>query len=335
MMARALTRIERQHGMIVVSTLALVAILAILASQVLARQTVDTHRLDLVQQRLLADAALAGDRARARAVLGLHARQQVAVQLNDSRNRPIRRRALHDRGLLEAWLHSRLSDEQGKFNLRNLVQHGRVDAEESAAFLRLCLLLDIPVAQARQIARQIARRVVISLVSEGHDQDSADLNTRQATQEAARRLGMAALPAQDQAPRPRVMQDLLSESELDHAMLERLADYVTILPRRSWINANTARPEVIAAWVPGLSLEQARSLLAERDRGRWFLNRGDIYQRLNMPELDESQLRLGITSHWFRLDSAIESQDTWVISRALLFDDKQNPPQLVWHREGA
>ncbi len=331
MMARALTRIERQHGMIVVSTLALVAILAILASQVLARQTVDTHRLDLVQQRLLADAALAGDRARARAVLGLHARQQVAVQLNDSWNRPIRRRTLHDRGLPEAWLHSRLSDEQGKFNLRNLVQHGRVDAEESAAFLRLCLLLDIPVAQARQIAR----RVVISLVSEERDQGSADQNTRQAAQEAAQRLGMAALPAQDQAPRPRVMQDLLSESELNHAMLERLADYVTILPRRSWINANTARPEVIAAWVPGLSLEQARSLLAERDRGRWFLNRGDIYQRLNMPELDESQLRLGITSHWFRLDSAIESQDTWVISRALLFDDKQNPPQLVWHREGA
>ena len=331
MMAHALARTERQHGMIVVSTLALVAILAILASQVLARQTVDTHRLDIAQQSLFADAALAADRARARVALRLHASRHVAVQLNDSWNRPIRRRALHTSGQSETWLYSRISDEQGKFNLRNLVLHGQVDPDESAAFLRLCQILDIPAAQARHIAR----RVVISLLSEERTQAPAQDDARKAAQDAAQHLGLAALPDKDQAPRPRVMTDLLAESALDPAVVQRLADYATILPRRSWINANTTRPEVLAAWVPGLSLDKARALLAERDRGRWFLNRGDIYQRLNMPELDESQLRLGITSHWFRLDSAIESRGAWVVSRALLFDDKQNLPQLVWHREGA
>ncbi|WP_454006799.1 type II secretion system minor pseudopilin GspK [Alcaligenes sp. Marseille-Q7550] len=322
---------DRQRGMIVVSTLALVAILAILAGAMLARQAVDTRRLEVQQQILFVRSTLAADRERARALLRLHSREQVAVRLDDPSNRPVRRRALHDAGQPPAWLYSRISDEQGKFNLRNLVRQGQVDPQESAAFLRLCQLLGIPAAQARQIAR----RAVISLVSEDRDQSVLTEQDRQASLQAGLELGFASVPAQDQAPRPRILLDLLPEPGLDEALLERLGEFVTILPRPSWINANTARAEVIAAWVPGLSLDKARALLAERDKGRWFLNRGDIHQRLNMPELEESQLKLGITSHWFRLDSAVRLQNAWVLSRALLFDDKQRLPQIVWHREGA
>lgn len=76
---------------------------------------------------------------------------------------------------------------------------------------------------------------------------------------------------------------------------------MTVIPATTWLNGNTATAPVLAAYVPGLSLERAQALINERDAGRWFINRGDFVNRLRMPQLDMITVKVGITSEWFRL----------------------------------
>eukprot|EP01038_Epipyxis_sp_PR26KG_P018467 gene18467-26043_t len=121
---------------------------------------------------------------------------------------------------------------------------------------------------------------------------------------------------------------------VDGNVLARLTPFVTVLPERTWINSNTASAEVVASGVPGLSLERARALLAARDKGQWFINRGDFTQRLRMPDQDFTELRVGITSNWFRVASVLDTVRTKFVLTALLHDDKQSLPRVVWLREG-
>jgi len=115
----------------------------------------------------------------------------------------------------------------------------------------------------------------------------------------------------------------------------RLRPFVTVLPQRTWINANTAKAEVLAAWVPGLELDRARALLRARDNGQWFVNRGDFANRLQMPQIDETEILIGITSQWFRVSSALQMSHTTLLMQALVHDDKEVLPQVIWLREGA
>ncbi|MFT4173114.1 MAG: type II secretion system protein GspK, partial [Rhodocyclaceae bacterium] len=152
---------------------------------------------------------------------------------------------------------------------------------------------------------------------------------------AAEQLGLDALGGRDRAPRPRDLNDLLGQTGIDAQSVARLRPFVTVLPQRTWINANTAGPEVLAAWVPGLTLERAQALLAVRDSGQWFINRGDFAHRLQLADVDESEIFIGITSEWFRVSSALTSPRTTVLLQALLHDDKTSLPAVVWLREGA
>src|SRR3546814_9576855 len=98
----------------------------------------------------------------------------------------------------------------------------------------------------------------------------------------------------------RTLQDLRSIKGVTPQVLETLAPYVTILPANTWLNGNTASAPVLAAYVPGLSLQRAQTLIAERDGGHWFINRGDFVNRLRMPELEMASVKVGITSDRFR-----------------------------------
>lgn len=101
------------------------------------------------------------------------------------------------------------------------------------------------------------------------------------------------------------------------------------------MNGNTAPAEVIAARVPGLGLERARALVAERDRGQGFINSGDLLNRLRLPQLDTEQVRLGITSEWFRLQGQVRVGSRQWPLEALLFRPEDGAARVVWSRVGA
>ena len=74
-------------------------------------------------------------------------------------------------------------------------------------------------------------------------------------------------------------QDIAGISGIDPAAVQRLAPYIAVLDERTPLNANTASPEVIAARVPELTLAEARTLVAERERVSYFNNTGEVRTR--------------------------------------------------------
>lgn len=122
---------------------------------------------------------------------------------------------------------------------------------------------------------------------------------------------------------------------MDAEALQRLRRFVTVLPAMTWINGNTASAEVLAAQVPGLPLQQAMALVAERDSGRWFINRGDFVNRLRMPQLAMANVRVGINSDWFRLRGQARLGSRELPLQALLRQREGQLPDVIWSRVGA
>jgi general secretion pathway protein K len=318
--------------MVVISMLLVVAVIAVLAAALLGRQATAIRAAQTDQTRAQARWLLRGEISRAQLVLRAAAQREPVTRLDGAWSRPAIGQVLGQIEGKPAHVFTEITDEQSKFNLRNLVNSGQVDPGEAAAFLRLCAMAGVLPDQASRMAR----RVAVSLV-EADRQSAAPVmaSETKATQEAAQQLGLSSLPMREQAPRLRAIEDLLAVPGVDSGSVARLRPFVTVLPQRTWINANTAKAEVLAAWVPGLELDRARALLRARDNGQWFVNRGDFANRLQMPQVDETDILVGITSQWFRVSSALQTSHTTLLMQALVHDDKEILPQVIWLREGA
>lgn len=317
-----------QSGMAVISALLIVTVVAVIAAQIIASQTQFTREVQADQNRVQGTWLLRG------------ALEQVGQLLWQSRLQdPLTR-------LDQQWAHGilvtgasesqpaielRIEDEQGKFNLRNLVRDGQVDMTEYASFERLCLSLGLNLS----IAQRISQRVIESYPR--RTEPVAEEPTTANTFDSGRLTSPNTKREPEPAKRPmlRVIDDLYDIKGVDRHIIELLRTHVTILPVNTWINGNTARPEAIAAHIPDLSLRQAQSLLAERDQGRWFINRGDFVNRLQRPDLDVSSVKVGITSNWFRVYGQTRIGERQVTMQALLLRNEQQKPEVIWTRVGA
>ncbi|MEI2418135.1 type II secretion system minor pseudopilin GspK [Orrella sp. JC864] len=325
-----------QQGMAAVAALLIVAVVSVMAAGILARQAARTDSAQAEQSRVQARWLLRGGLAWAQALLEREAQRDPATRLDGAWSQPV---ALRPGGRSRAQFgvyRGEIIDEQGKFNLRNLEWDGEVVVSEVEAFTRLCAMLGVPAASADAIMRRVLLAIASPQRAPRPDaQDPQTQARRQAEQQVRARLGLPASLPRPRAPFPRALEDLLAVEGVDAQVIARLKPYVTILPARTWLNANTTRAEVLAAWIPGYTLERARALLGQRDQGQWFVNRGDIMNRLQMPELRNERLPIGIQSNFFLVRGVVEHQGVVMIMAALLHDDKRTTPRVVWTREGA
>ena len=283
----------KQRGMAIISALLIAAVVAVIAAGLLTRQRVFTRSLEAEQLRIQGQWLLLGALEDSRQRLWEARQKDVLTRLDQPWARA-------QKGLFEG----RLEDEQGKFNLRNLVNRGRPDAEQVQNFERLCGLIGVDGA----LSRRISQRVIAS-----YDQTDR--------------------PAK--YPMLRSLDDLSGVEGLDPLLLQRMQGFVSVLPGVTWVNGNTARAEVLSAVVPGLSLSQAQALVAERDGGRWFINRGDFVNRLHLPQVAVESVLVGITSEWFRLQGQTRREQRRVTLDALLHRPENRQPQVIWSRVGA
>jgi general secretion pathway protein K len=283
----------KQRGMAIISALLIAAVVAVIAAGLLTRQRVFTRSLEAEQLRIQGQWLLLGALEDSRQRLWEARQKDVLTRLDQPWARA-------QKGLFEG----RLEDEQGKFNLRNLVNRGRPDAEQVQNFERLCGLIGVDGA----LSRRISQRVIAS-----YDQTDQ--------------------PAK--YPMLRSLDDLSGVEGLDPLLLQRMQGFISVLPGVTWVNGNTARAEVLSAVVPGLSLSQAQALVAERDGGRWFINRGDFVNRLHLPQVAVESVLVGITSEWFRLQGQTRREQRRVTLDALLHRPENRQPQVIWSRVGA
>lgn len=279
----------KQRGMAIISALLIAAVVAVLAGAMLTRQTVFTRGLEAEQLRIQGQWLLQGGLERSRQMLWDARQKDVLTRLDQPWARV-------QRGVFEG----RIEDEQGKFNLRNLVNLQQVDADQLQSFERLCRLIGVDPA----VSRRISQRVIASYEP----------------------------PAK--YPMLRSLDDLSGIEGLDPVVLQRMQAYISVLPGQTWVNGNTASAEVLSAVVPQLSLSQAHGLVAERDSGQWFINRGDFVNRLRLPQVEVDSVHVGITSEWFRVQGQARREQRRVTLDALLHRPEDRQPRVIWSRVG-
>ncbi|GAA6152189.1 type II secretion system minor pseudopilin GspK [Pseudoteredinibacter isoporae] len=132
-----------------------------------------------------------------------------------------------------------IEDEQGKFNLNNLVDSkGRVNEVQLKILQRMLLALEIEPELALYIADWIDQdRTPIAYNSE----DFAYLQRPVAYRTANRPV--------------RYWKEIISVTGIDQEMLEKLQAYVTAIPGSSQVNVNSASPLLLEAMIPGLDGE--------------------------------------------------------------------------------
>ncbi|MFW0888750.1 UNVERIFIED_CONTAM: type II secretion system minor pseudopilin GspK [Pseudomonas sp. JL1] len=318
----------KQRGMAVISALLIAAVVAVIAGGMLTRQTLFTRSLEAEQLRIQGTARLQGGLQLSRQLLWDARQRDPLTRFGQAWANPF---VMAGSSLADIPFEGRLEDEQGKFNLRNLVANERVDQEQVRTFERLCEQLGIAATvRARIVARVIAAypRLLNPELADKAALSTAFDSGRSTSPDAP------GTPLAPTRPMLRTLQDLRSIKGVTPQVLEALAPYVTILPANTWLNGNTASAPVLAAYVPGLSLQRAQALIAERDGGHWFINRGDFVNRLRMPELEMASVKVGITSDWFRLRGQARSGQRRVVLDALLQRSQDRMPQVIWSRVG-
>ena len=212
-------------------------------------------------------------------------------------------------------LAGRIVDQQGLFNLNNLVRDGKLDIAQYRRFQRLLAILGLP----EQLAGALADWV---------DADDLPEPAGAAEEASHRALGRSAMPAN----RPLASVDELALVRgFDAAARARLAPFVTALPSATALNVNTAPAEVLAAVVEGLDLPSARALVARRSRG-FYRNRADFLSQLGRGiEVADNDIRVG--SDYFLVSLRVTYGRTQARGQLLLARTSASRwPDIVWRK---
>lgn len=290
---------RRQQGMAIIAALVVVAAAAVATTAIIERQATLADTLSSERDYTQATWLLRGGLDWSRMILFEEARRNATTRKGGVWNQPIAGLEIstpHDSR--KAYFSGQIEDEQSKFNLWGLAIQGKVQAKELATLEKLLASLDLPT----QLAIAISQRVA---------QTQTKLDDKPVT------LGLRGLG------------DLLGIKGMSPQIAESLSSYLTILPQKTTVNANTASAEVLSASVPGLDLAQARQLTDQRDSGLWFNNRADFFNRINDPKID-SRNQIGINSEWFKVTGQVIMDKTVVSMQALLHRKGNQPPAIRW-----
>ncbi len=305
-----------------VAALATMIITGLFYRQFVLLRTIENQQLTS-QSRLLLRGALDWGRA----ILREDANRSQYDALSEPWSQPLaetRLDQLGETGSLAALatIAGSMEDAQGRFNLRNLVENGQVLERELETLQRLVSLLQLP----EQTADLIALRMVQAMPAPV----APDASGR--TSDADRRTHDKPRPLPLMLP-----QDIAGIAGIDPAAVQRLAPYIVVLDERTAVNANTAAPEVIAARVPELTLAEARTLVAERDRISYFNNTGEVRTRLGNKGALVTDSEISTASRFFfirgevKLDRAITRMEA-LVKRAIPGQGQQ-AVAVLWTRE--
>lgn len=184
--------------------------------------------------------------------------------------------------MLQAYLSGRISDLQGRMNVRNLVDGNKISDPAFKAFKRLFEQLGLPPAELTPLANNL----LLAL-------DTAD---------KADATGPAPLLPQ------RVNQ--LPWLGLGISSLEVLRPHITMLPVRTPLNINTASAIVLYASTPFLDLAQAQQLVSARQVNH-FRTLGDASKILGSGTAQFNEAQHSVNSRFFevrgrlRLDQSV------------------------------
>lgn len=288
-----------QRGMAVIAALVVVAAAAITAAAILERQALLVDTLTVERDRTDAQWILRGGLDWSRIILLNDARRNAVTRNSAVWAQPIVGLEISTPdGMRKAYFSGQIEDEQGKYNIWRLAQQGVVRPRELAVLRRLLAALGLQ----ESLAQTVASRVADSQGGPGRRQARPGLRT----------------PG-----------ELAGLEGISPDVAATLSGYLTVLPQETPINVNTASAEVLSAGIPGLDLARARDLAGQRDRGQWFNDGADFYQRLGKPGAAHG-VPISVRSEWFKVTGQVSIHDTPITMQALLYRQGDEPPAIQW-----
>lgn len=299
---------RRERGVAAITAVLIVAVAASAAAVMLAQQSAMIDQAAMVSVRAQADLYAQAGVDWARGVLAEDFRQGKEVDtLAEGWARPIAALPVE-----RAIVSGNIADEQGRFNLNNVVRQGQKSDADLRVLRSLLGTLDLSPDLADAVLDWI-------------DAD-ADLSGAAGAEDAY----YLSLPRPYRAANREMVQveELYRVRGFDAAAVARLKPHVTALPGRTAINANTASEAVVAA-VFGIAREKAAAGLAER-RTRPFRTVAEVAERLK--EQAPPAETLDVKSRYFNVRVTVSQDDVQLASEALVRREDTGATAILWRR---
>ena len=181
-----------------------------------------------------------------------------------------------------------IEDLQARFNLNNLVHDGKPSKVYVEQFKRLLRNIELN--------EDIAPVIV----------DWIDLNEEVGFLGAEDNEYLNSLPAYRTANQPmNDLSELLLLKGFDFKSFEKLSPFVCVLGTESQINLNTASAEVISSIVEDFTIEDAKSLIEDRNKE----NYKKVEDFIEHPLLKQKKITkegLAVSSQYFQLNSTVQ-----------------------------
>jgi general secretion pathway protein K len=187
----------------------------------------------------------------------------------------------------DAFLSGSITDAQARYNLANLVDaNGKTVVAELQALERLCQTVGV----SNDVAARIATGLRDARAPSGQGGGSAPLSPRSVAQ--------------------------LTWLGIDASTIALIEPYVTLLPRATPLNVNTASREVLSSVIKGLDLATAERLVQMRQRDP-FKTLGAVEAQVpSLAPLNPQQL--AVTSSFFEVRGRLRLEDRMLEQRSLV-----------------
>ncbi len=310
----------RQRGVAVVTALLLTTLSITIVTSLFWQQHVQVRSIENQQLQLQKQWILRGALDWARLILRQDANGSSVDHLGEPWAAPLVATELADQldhegaGIAGALLSGSIIDAQSRFNLRNLAPAGVIDLLEVAALRRLLTSLKLDPLLAPRIAELIAATYA------GAPAESDAMAVGRPHEPArARVLGV-------EGP-----EDLLAVAGVTPEILGKLKDFIVMLPITTPVNVNTASPQVLAAKMDDLSVEEVAALIAGRDRA-YIRDEGDLNLRLQGKSA-ASNKDVSVSTNYFLVNADVRLNKGSLKIQALMVRNMMTGSKLVWIRE--
>jgi general secretion pathway protein K len=301
---------KRQRGIAVITAILIVAVAASAATLMLAQQSATLDQAMLVTARAQADLYGQAGLDWARGILAQDAAATSSDSLDEGWAQPIAGLPVE-----RALVAGSIADEQGKFNLNNLVANNQKSTADIEIFGRLL--------ESLGLSPQLADAVVDWIDADG------DLVSGSGAEDAYY-LGLPRPYRAANVPMVQV-EELYRVRGFDARAVAKLKPYVTALGERTPVNANTASEPVLAAVLAGKP-DKIAALVRAR-RAKPFRSGAELSAAIG----SEAAAAFDVKSAFFLVRVNVAQDDVSLSTEALVRRIAPgvagaNPTAVVWRR---
>lgn len=299
-------RQARQRGVAIVTALLLTTLAITIVGSLFWQQQVQVRSIENQRLQLQKQWILRGALDWSRLILREdgrfsridHLGEPWAVTLAETRLEQYVENSAASGEVPDAALSGSIVDAQSHYNLTNLSQGGQINAAEVAVFARLLTLL--------QYNPSLAQATAVAMAA---GQKSATGSSLQ------QELGITQVD------------DLLAVPGFTPVMVEKLKDFIIVLPRATPVNVNTAPAEVLAARIDTLTLSEAVALVAMREKA-WFKDISDFIQRAGVG----SSGQIDVATSYFLINGNVRLNRAAMKMQSLI-ERNGLTTKILWIRE--